>query len=120
MRYLVHFSAAVVELLQLRYFYWRVSVESVGEAHSKMTYVLHCLSHGNAAAVVEILKHLDDADQDNVAIISVCRYYLDYYRHRGLRKRRSVSCAHSMTICSQMGPTVHHVPQVHLANALSS
>jgi hypothetical protein len=45
-----------------------MSVESVVEAHLKVPYVLHSLSHGNAAAVVEILTHVDGADQDNVAV----------------------------------------------------
>lgn len=114
-RYIMHFSAAFVPLLQLRYFYWIVSVQSVGEVNSKVPYVWHCLSQGNAAALVEILKHLDDADQDNVR-----QYYLDCYRHRGLRACHSISCVHSTTICSQLGPTVHCVSWVNLTNALSS
>jgi hypothetical protein len=42
--------------------------------------VIHFLSHGDAAPIVETYLCLDEVDQDNTTLIPVQRYQLDCYR----------------------------------------
>jgi hypothetical protein len=84
----VEFSTALVPQLQLRHINWLASVQSVGEVHSSVPQMLHFLSHGDAAPIVETLERLDDVDQDNGACIPVQQ--LECCRFRGLRACHSI------------------------------
>jgi hypothetical protein len=53
LRYLLRFSTALVPELKLQHLCWLVSVESVGDMHSRVTYVLQLLCHGYAAPIIE-------------------------------------------------------------------
>lgn len=52
-RYHASFFTAVMPQLQLWRLHWLLSVQSVGNLHPQLPYVLHLASHGDAAAVVE-------------------------------------------------------------------
>jgi hypothetical protein len=49
----VSFSTAIVSQLQLRHLHWLVSVQSVNNIPLSVPLVLHFLSHGEAAQLVE-------------------------------------------------------------------
>jgi hypothetical protein len=73
----------VVPHLSLLHLHWPVSVQSVGDLHSHVLYVLHFLSIGEAAPIT--WKHIRvdmDVDKDNVGRTPVQQNQLDCWRHR--------------------------------------
>jgi len=47
------FCVAVLPQLQLWHRHWLVSIQSMGDLHSLVSYVLHFTSHGRVVSVVE-------------------------------------------------------------------
>jgi hypothetical protein len=68
-----------VRILKLRNLHSLVSVASVGDLYSRVPQVLHFLSHGDAAPMVETYYRLDYVEQDNMARRLVELYQLKCY-----------------------------------------
>jgi len=66
----VSFYTVALPQLQLWHRHWLVSIQSMGDLHSQVSYVLHFISHGRVASVVETHWRLD-VDQDDVARIPI-------------------------------------------------
>lgn len=50
----VSFCTAVLPQLQLRWHrHWLVSIQSMGDLHSQVSFVLHFISHGRVVSIVE-------------------------------------------------------------------
>jgi hypothetical protein len=73
--------------------------------------MLHFLSHGDAAAIVETHSRLNDVDEDNVAKIPTHQYPLDYYRHWRLR-----TCSSIRRVYSKITRPLYTVSLAHLTN----
>jgi hypothetical protein len=61
-QYRVSFSISLVPQLQLCHLQWLVSKQSVGVLHSQLLYVLHFVSGGDAAPIVETHQRLHNVD----------------------------------------------------------
>jgi hypothetical protein len=68
-----------VRILKLWNLHSLLSVESVGDLHSRVPQVLHFLSLGDAVPVVETYYRLDYVDQGNIERIPVKQYQLNCY-----------------------------------------
>jgi hypothetical protein len=67
--------------LQLWYLHWLLFMQCVGSLHSEVPHVRHFMSHGDAAAIIEIFLCLDGMDHNNIVHISPCHSQLRCYSH---------------------------------------
>jgi hypothetical protein len=52
-RYRVSFSTVLISQLQLCLLHWLVSIQSMGDLHLQVPWVLHFLFHGDTAPIVK-------------------------------------------------------------------